>query len=656
MPISFAPVEFNDQKLYSKQFQDIYFCGEPIKESQFVFLEGNQLFEKWQTFNGEFFTIAETGFGAGVNFCSALKLFDDFKKQNPNSTLKRLHFISFEKYPLAPEILQKVHQNLPFEQYLKILLPYYQPKILNCDRIHFENAILDLWWGDALQSLQNMGDHFNEIVDAWFLDGFAPSKNPEMWNDELFSQVFRLSKKGASLATFTVASKVREGLTKAGFSISKKTGFAQKREMLTGVKNFSSIQIQDPIFYQESASKIDEIAIAGGGVASFFIAYSLLKRGKKVTLYCADQKLGQNASSNQQAIVYPQLSDDDARNIEFYYQAFNYAKNCFDKLSTKFQFEKSWCGVALLGYDQKSHNRLEKISQLSQANDLINWCDDAELTKILGVTVANSGIFISKAGWINAYEFITNGFKFLQKLGLKIVLDHKIENFSFKNNKVYWGENFSADCVILANSFALKDCEFTKEIPIYPIAGQVSCVKKPIVQLKAVLCFDGYIAPVNSNNYQALGATHQRNISQIEFSALAEQQNLNNLQKNIAQNWTQAVQLDVNKARVDIRSNFRDRMPVVGQAPNFAKQIKQFYNVKLKLQRQQEITKAENFNNLFMLAGLGSRGFTTAPILGELLASLICKEPLIFGVDICKALHPARSWLRKMIKGHNFVQ
>lgn len=127
------------------------------------------------------------------------------------------------------------------------------------------------------------------IVDAWFLDGFAPSKNPEMWNQDLFNGMAELAKLNCSVATFSAAGFVRRGLIEAGFAMQKVKGFGTKRDMLAGrVEQKTPYTNISPMF-DRASSKTDDIAIIGGGIASATLAKALIARGSKVTVYCKDE-------------------------------------------------------------------------------------------------------------------------------------------------------------------------------------------------------------------------------------------------------------------------------------------------------------------------------------------------------------------------------
>ena len=229
-----AEIEWRDGQPYASAFQDIYFSSDNgLLETEYVFLQGNHLLSRWQptnfdSLNQNRFTIAETGFGTGLNFLCAAKLW-----LSVAPIKAALHFISTEKHPLS---LQDMTKALAYWPDLSILsLPFltqYQTLLDDTETISlFDNRIqLTLLIGDAIT-------HLHEIhteIDAWFLDGFAPSKNPAMWQPSLFERMARLSNSTTTFATFTSAGEVRRGLMAAGFEVNKRSGFGKKREMLTG--------------------------------------------------------------------------------------------------------------------------------------------------------------------------------------------------------------------------------------------------------------------------------------------------------------------------------------------------------------------------------------------------------------------------------------
>jgi tRNA 5-methylaminomethyl-2-thiouridine biosynthesis bifunctional protein len=215
--ISHAQIHWSDQsEPISSLFNDIYYnTDQGIDESFYVFFQGNQLTDRWLTCQSEYFVIAETGFGTGLNFLVCCAQFNKFLNQYPDKPLKRLIFTSFEKYPLCKDDLRNALQRWPsLQEYTGPLLAQYPLALTGCHRILLEqfNITLDLWFGDVQQTLPALYHHASGLFDCWYLDGFAPSKNPEMWSEQLFKQIAQSCKAGATIATFTAAGFVRRGL------------------------------------------------------------------------------------------------------------------------------------------------------------------------------------------------------------------------------------------------------------------------------------------------------------------------------------------------------------------------------------------------------------------------------------------------------------
>ncbi|TYG35178.1 bifunctional tRNA (5-methylaminomethyl-2-thiouridine)(34)-methyltransferase MnmD/FAD-dependent 5-carboxymethylaminomethyl-2-thiouridine(34) oxidoreductase MnmC [Lonepinella koalarum] len=665
LQVESAEIHFNqDNTPVSEQFDDIYFCNQDgLAESRYVFQQGNQLWQRWLESEQHHFVIAETGFGTGLNFLITTDLFRQFRQQHPQAPLKRLFFISFEKYPIPLEQLKQAQQIYPeFANIAQQLqAQWQQPIVAGCYRFHFEETTLDLWFGDINEQLPQLGDYMQSRIDAWFLDGFAPSKNPEMWNEQLYTQMYRYSKPNGTLATFTAASAVRKGLEKAGFAVQKRKGFGKKRECLTGQKlTKNTPQFAFPWYHFNPAQfeRQAEIVIIGGGIASLFTALALLQRGAKVTLYCEDEQPALNASGNKQGAFYPQLSDDDLRNIRFYIHAFAYGQQQLRHLSQQIDFEHQFCGVALCGYDQKSAVKLAKISQQQWHESLYQSLNQQQLSDIVGLPLPFGGGFIPQGAWLNPRQFVQNGFAYLKKLGLTLKTSQKIT--ALQRQKDSWmltnqqNEQFQHQIVVLANGHKISDFTQTQPLPTYPVRGQVSQIptSKNLLKLNTVLCYDGYLTPVDqAKTNHCIGASHVRDNATRHFSLEEQQQNQQKIQQNITAPWTKDVDTSDNLARVGVRCAMRDRMPLIGNVPNFEQQCIDYKNIYNLRRRKQPIVPAANHLNLYFIGALGSRGLTSAPLLGELLGSLIYGEPLPLSEDILHNLVGNRSWMRRLLKG-----
>ena len=662
--IQHAKIHFNQENTpVSDKFDDVYFSNQDgLAETHYVFLEGNQLWERWVNYQEAHFVIAETGFGTGLNFFAVTTLFREFRQKHPDSPLKRLYFTSFEKYPLPLDALQQAHLAYPkFSHLAQHLQQYWLNPIQGCYRFHFDETSLDLWFGDVAENLPQLGDYMNSKIDAWFLDGFAPSKNPDMWNEQLYQQMFRFTKPQGTFATFTAASAVRKGLENAGFNIKKRKGFGKKRECLSGQKTQEKpTALSAPWFHSQPANlNKQDIAIIGGGIASLCTAISLVKRGAKITIYCEAEQTALNASGNKQGAFYPQLSDDNERNIRFYIHAFAYGHQFLQwVIQQQIEFEHEFCGVALCAYNEKAESKLNKIAELNLPSDLYQSLSQSELSEKVGLPLPFGGAFIPQGAWLAPRQLVQHTFAFLEKQGVQIKTSQKVTALSQTENgwQITTAENktFCHEVVVLANGHKLTDFEQTQKLPLYPVRGQVSQIptSEKLLKLKTVLCYDGYLTPVDqAKTSHCIGASHVRDNATREFSLTEQQENQQKIQQNIPEEWTKEVDTSGNLARIGVRCSVRDLTPMMGAVPHFSAQQTQYQNLFNLRRRKQPIEQAENYPNLYLIGALGSRGLTSAPFLGETLASLIYGEPLPMSEDLIHNLMPNRSWVRRWLKG-----
>lgn len=219
-------------------FQDTYFSrAGGLEETRHVFLAGNGLPQRFQ--GRETFTVAEFGFGTGLNFLTTLAAVGEIK--NP----PELSFVSFELFPLSISQLERALKAFPeLNAYSEELLSEWKPGP-GWNRMSVGGAKLILGVGDARELIADLSGTQGEkagvpqgsiAVDAWYLDGFSPARNPELWDEGLLKAAADLTADGGTLATYTAAGWVRRNLQAAGFEIEKKPGFAGKREMVVGLK------------------------------------------------------------------------------------------------------------------------------------------------------------------------------------------------------------------------------------------------------------------------------------------------------------------------------------------------------------------------------------------------------------------------------------
>ncbi|MFT5164757.1 MAG: tRNA 5-methylaminomethyl-2-thiouridine biosynthesis bifunctional protein, partial [Alteromonadaceae bacterium] len=354
----------------SNLFGDFYFnTDNGLLEAEYVFINGNSLPERWFTHPSRHFVIGETGFGSGLNFLTSWACFNQSQTNTDKPpSVKQLHFISFEKFPLKKADLATALTQWPqLTQYAGQLVAQYPQLLPGCHRLSFEQGtvILDLWFGDITDTLPQLFHGPNGCIDAWYLDGFSPSKNADMWSSEIYQAMVTLSKPEATLATFTAAGVVKRQLQEVGFTIKKITGYGKKREMITGtLKQKTTATILPPFYYRHANARPDQkkVAIIGGGIASAAVCYALAKRGFQITLYCKDPALAQGASQNRQGALYPLLHADYDSLSEFYSHAYLYALRLYHQLhNQQLDFSHSFCGVLIQAFNDKVKQRQQSL-------------------------------------------------------------------------------------------------------------------------------------------------------------------------------------------------------------------------------------------------------------------------------------------------------
>ena len=666
-PIQTAALSWNEQGTpVSQQFDDVYFSNQDgLEETRYVFLGGNRLPQRFSEHTRSLFIVAETGFGTGLNFLTLWQAFAHFQQENPTARLQRLHFISFEKYPLQLADLAAAHgqwsELAPFADELRTQWPLPIP---GCHRLLLAEGriTLDLWFGDVNALLPQLDASLNRQIDAWFLDGFAPAKNPDMWSEALFTAMARFARPDGSFATFTAAGFVRRGLQQAGFDVTRRKGFGQKREMLCGALPDNALPVENtaPWFHRPATSHCEDIAIIGGGIASALSALALLRRGANVTLYCADAQPAEGASGNRQGALYPLLNGRGDALENFFCAAFPFARRQYDTLLQQgVTFDHQWCGVSQLAYDEKSAGKIAKLLAVDWPPSLVQPADRATLSALCGVDTGFGGVSYPQGGWLCPAELTRAAIALAEQQGLVCYYQHPVDDLSRVSN--HWQLHFATGqtrqhaTVVLANGHQLPTFAPCADLPIYAVRGQVSHIPTTpaLAELKQVLCYDGYLTPVNPNNQQhCIGASYQRGESGTDYSEAEQIENRERLLRCLPeQSWPQQVNVSHQQARCGVRSATRDHLPMVGAVPDYQATLALYGNLQQQRQRKENIAAAPVHPGLFMIGTLGSRGLCSAPLAAEILAAQLFGEPLPGDAEMLAALNPNRMWIRKLLKG-----
>ncbi len=659
LPIETATLSWPEGLPFSETFNDIYFSTENgLAEKKYVFIEGNQLIERWKDLGGNYFVIGETGFGSGLNFLLTWSLWLIYAPKTA-----RLFYYSCEKFPLTKQDLQRCLSLWPqLHPLVQELIENYPILTPGFHQLQFaEGRInLTLMLGEASACYKQLllcGDAQLEVhlrrnfVDAWYLDGFSPSKNQAMWSMELMQILALLSKPGTTLATYSAAALVKDHLAAAGFNLQKRKGFAAKRSMvvaqfeksLNAKKNLRSTpwHVGQPKEY-----KTRKAIIVGAGLAGCYSAHALAKRGWQVVLIDDNAKVGQGASGNKQAVLYPKLSGYRSPLTEFMLSAFLYAVRFYKKIL------KTEAIGELSGSLQLAVNEKERLSQINLNQwlhaypELARLVDAKEASHLTGIEVDKGGLFISHSGWLDSQALC----QFLmQTSGIQWVPNTLVSELNYQNG-LWHAADQQAEVLVLANGHQATQFSQTDFLPLKSIRGQMTMIaaNEQSMNLKIPLCGEGHILPVHQNRH-ALGASYHLNSVDKASYFSDDKENLSRLTNLAAtQNWSKEIQ----ENWVGIRAATTDYMPLVGPIPDKEWFNSHFASLATNAKRWLPLSGAF-LPGLFICAGFGSRGLTTIPLSAEWLASLINQEPAQIPQTLAQSLAPARFLIKKIIRGYN---
>lgn len=646
----------------SSQFDDVYFSkASGLAESQHVFLKHNQLPARFANLtDGQTFVIGETGFGTGLNFLSAWQCFNQHAHANA-----RLHFISVEKYPLQHSDLRQALELWPeLSELREQLVQQYRAIHEGFQHIQLDSGriSLTLLIGDALEMLQQVDGE----IDAWFLDGFAPSKNPEMWNEQVFAQLARPAKSDTTLATFTSAGFVRRGLIAAGFAMQRVPGFGHKREMLAGhfqPTETSSTQ-SNPWFARPKphalAAEQRHAIVIGAGLAGCASAASLAARGWRVTMIEQHSKIAQEASGHAQGILYLKLSAHHTALSRFILSGFGYTRRLLESLSaqaTTAASVKNWdmCGILQLAFNEKEHKRFATLAE-HFPKELLQAVSAEQASAIAGVELEYSGLFYPEAGWVNppALCHILSQHPLISlkttEQALTLSQDRQQEwQVHSANNLIA-----AAPVVVLCNAANVAQFTQSAHLPLNPVRGQTTQLPATPAseKINSVVCADGYISPARQGTH-TIGASFNF-AADSQAASLAEHYSNLDLLHEISPSLkehcaTDALDVSTLQGHAAFRCTSIDYLPLVGPVAQHDAFMQTYADLRkdARLPLQHPCPWQQG---LYVNTAHGSRGLISAPLAAELLSAWICHEPFPLPLDIVQHSHPNRFALRTLMR------
>lgn len=573
-PLEPAVLDWNEHGLpVSRRYGDVYFSTDGgLDEARHVFLAGNDLAARLAV--ARCFTIGETGFGSGLNFLALWQLWREVAPPDA-----RLRFFSVEKHPLEPEDMARIHalfpEIAPYAEELRANLPLPVPGFhrvwLAAGRIQ-----LTLMYGDALAML-----HEQEAqADAWFLDGFAPRLNPELWSMELARELGRLSAPGATVATFSTSTSTQEAMAQAGFTIGKRPGFGRKKHMLTG---------RLPEGRVSPAIPPSQVTVIGGGLAGAAAAHALARRGTTVTLWERAPQVAAGASANPSAIFYPAVTVGWQPQALFYFAGYSYSLHLLSGLDVP----RGQGGMLLFPKPHEDPLRQCRVMEaLRPHSSVLRQVDAAEASVLAGIPLRQGALYFPQNGWVDIGAWV------------RALLAHsRIE--------VRAGQaGVPSGTTLLCNGWEAQETHPALKGTMHTMRGQISCLPTvPALQgLRCVLSYGGYLTPAIDGVHHC-GATYGRDRPDTAYDAADDTENRAKLRAFIGQEVPEAA-----GGWAALRSVSRDRLPLLGKVED----------------------------GLYANLAHASRGLLSCALSGEYLASLLHGDPLPLPRSVAARLHPLR--------------
>ncbi|HEY3813412.1 MAG TPA: tRNA (5-methylaminomethyl-2-thiouridine)(34)-methyltransferase MnmD [Caulobacteraceae bacterium] len=565
----------DDGEPRSGRFGDVYFSAENgLAESRAVFLDGCGLPEAWR--GRRRFTVGELGFGTGLNIAALLELWRRTRDEGAT-----LHIFSVEAFPMARDDVERALARWPeIADIAAELVERLPPRTPGFHRVDLPawGATLDLAYLEAAEALAAWQGN----ADAWFLDGFAPAANPQMWRDEVLALIARRSAPGARAATFTVAGEVRRGLTAQGFEVSKRPGFGRKRERVEAVLRGAATE--------GSASTV---AIIGAGIAGASLARAFKALGCACTVIDdADAR----ASDVPAALVTPRFDAAGGQVARLFAQAFERAVDLYRRETPGAILHQ---GVLQLEHQDRDAARFDKIAaQPLWPEHTVTRLTAEAASKRIGEPVSRGALGLSDGLAIDPSRVLAAWLDGARRIEAQVAgFDRGGGGWTVRDAS--GGVIVKADVVCIANGWGAR--AFLADGLLKPTRGQATVFETAAAP--AAFAWGGYVVPLPGG--VLVGATHDRAEAATDVRDADDGRNLDSLAR-VAPALAQSLAAAPRNGWAAVRALTADRLPVAGELKD----------------------------GLYVLTGLGSRGFTVAPLLAEQIAARATGTPPPLPLDL----------------------
>ena len=613
--------------------------------------------------------IGECGFGFGLNFLVTCERFCQLAQ--PES---RMYFLSCEAHPVLRKDLGRFYKTLPssLQPFAKHLLDNYPEQGKGLHRIVFQQRqrhfTLDLLYDEARAAFQQLSIPA-PIIDAWYLDGHSPSKNEAMWDSNLFSIIAKLSKSGSTLATYSVAGIVRENLKQAGFNVSKRTGYGNKRQMLSAVMP-ASVNMADhrdqswsnP--WTKKESTVSKIGIIGAGLAGSATAHALAQRGYCVSLLEKNNSIASGSSGNPRGIVHFNPGRKLTPANLFRLSAFRYAVRHYRNLARRHNFSWQASGLLQLARDEKELDEYHKlVEQHLYDSDFITSLNARQATEMSGLVINDDGLFFPQAGCLDPVALCQ---AWTNQENIKLFTNRQVTEINFHGGQ--WqvaitaphGQEYQEfDALIICNNGATPGLVQQNNYPALFNYGQTDSFNFDSSRLESgrVKCAvrkKGYVIPWGDEDVSriTIGGSFTTDEKMSNESAAMQELNFQML-RHISPVFHQFLEANQKNGKSNIssrpgrRCSTPDYLPLAGPVEK-NRLTASIYSGYQRNARQEIRATPDYYPGLYINIAHGSSGLVTTPLLGEYIASLISREPVPLNQDEIGAVLPVRYLIRNL--------
>ena len=639
-PLQPAALSFTDDGVpFSAAYGDIYHPrAGALTQARHVFIDGNGLPERWQ--RRDRFVVLETGFGLGNNFLATWQAWRDDPQR-----CERLVFISIDAHPLTRDELARAHLASPLSELSAELHQAWPPLTPNLHTLNFDRGRVQLMlaFGDVQAWLPELVAN----VDAFYLDGFAPDRNPRMWDARVCKALSRLAAPGATLATWTAAHALRGHLTTAGFEVRLAQGTGGKRD-ITLARYAPAFTPRRAVARTTVARDVEPHAlIIGAGLAGCAAASALSEQGWRSTVFDRHAEIASEASGNPAGLFHGIVNAQDGVHARFNRAAALHAQQAVKTALHAHGVRGAVNGLLRLETSASVVQMQATLAKLGLSREYVEAFDADHASERAGLRVPHPAWFYPGGGWVHPAGLAR---AWLERAAPRVTLRLGIDVHTLRRIATGWrlldasgATLVEATTVVLASAGAALELLDFRDQPAWPIErvrGQLSMLPATALRLPHVpVAGGGYLLPEVAGQ-AVFGSTAQRGDSDPSVRDGDHAANLAQLARLTDQNVEMINGTDI-EGRTAWRWSAVDRLPLIGAVPDPASTA----------ERLDQPRFVPRLPGLFVFTALGSRGITWSALGARVLAASITGAPMPMEASLLDAVDPARFVSRAARRG-----